>query len=104
MTRFAHFLLRLLILNFFQWEICLPTSCYLTELLLPLSIHTTDRQCGKNIDNFRTAKVELLLVVKEMLDTSLLEESMMLVVPSIIACCILQASRLVCGLFPSWPD
>ena len=93
-----------MMLNFFQWDICLPTSCYLTELLLPHSIHPTDSQCGKHITNFKTAKEEFHLVVKAMLNTSLQEESMMLVVPSIMACSILQASRLVCVLLPSWPD
>ena len=43
------------------------------------------------------------MVVKEMMDTGLQEESMMLVMPSIMACSILQASRRVCGLTPSWP-
>ena len=90
-------------LNFFQWEICLPPCCYITELLLPLSIHPSDRQFGQNIVNFRTVKEELHLAVKEMLDTSLQEESMMLVVPSIMACSIIQASRMVCGLCPCWP-
>eukprot|EP00092_Neocalanus_flemingeri_P001350 GFUD01001441.1.p1 GENE.GFUD01001441.1~~GFUD01001441.1.p1 ORF type:complete len:291 (-),score=78.59 GFUD01001441.1:125-943(-) len=96
--------LEFVMLNFFQWDICMPTSCYLTELLLPHSIHQTDRQWGRPIDNFRTAKAELHLAVKEMLDIGLQEETMMQVVPSLMACSILQASRLVCGMFPDWPD
>ena len=90
-------------LSFFQWSICLPTSCYLTELLLPHCLLPSDKQHGENIYNFKTVKEDLQLVVKEMMDTGLQEESMMLVMPSIMACSILQASRRVCGLTPSWP-
>jgi len=100
----AFFSLEFVMLNFFHWDICLPTWCYITELLLPLSIHPSDTHFGQNIVNFRTVKEELHTAVKEMLDTSLQEESMMLVVPSIMACSIVQASRLVCGLYPCWPD
>eukprot|EP00092_Neocalanus_flemingeri_P030186 GFUD01032764.1.p1 GENE.GFUD01032764.1~~GFUD01032764.1.p1 ORF type:complete len:290 (-),score=82.95 GFUD01032764.1:120-935(-) len=96
--------LEFVMLNFFQWDICMPTSCYLTELLLPLSIHPNDWQHGRPIANFRTAKEELHVAVKEMLDIGLQEETMMLVVPSLMASSILQASRLVCGMFPGWTD
>ena len=90
-------------LSFFQWSICPPASCYLTELLLPHSLHPSDKQYGENINNFRTVKEDLQMAVKEMMDIGLQEESMMLVMPSLMACSILQASRKVCGLTPSWP-
>jgi len=96
--------LEFVMLSFFQWSICLPTSCYLTELLLPHCLLPSDRQHGENILNFKTVKEDLQLVVKEMMDTGLQEESMMLVMPSIMACSILQASRMVVGLSPSWPN
>ena len=91
-------------LNFFQWDICLPTSCYLTELLMPHTIHPSDKQYGENINNFKTVKEELHYTVKEMMDTGLQEESLMLVAPSLMACAVLQASRRACCLSPWWPE
>merc|ERR1719318_2103698 len=39
--------LEFVMLSFFQWSICLPTSCYLTELLLPYCLHPSDKQHGQ---------------------------------------------------------
>jgi len=95
--------LEFVMLNYFQWDICLPTTPYVTELLLPHLILASDKQYGVSIVNFRRVKEELQTVVKEMMDIGLQEESMMLVAPSIMACSILQASRMVCCLSPCWP-
>jgi len=95
--------LEFVMLNYFQWDICLPTTPYVTELLLPHLILASDQQYGVSIMNFRRVKEEVQLVVKEMLDIGMQEESMMLVAPSIMACSILQASRRVCCLSPCWP-
>ena len=92
-------------LNYFQWNIHLPTTPYLTELLLPYVILASDKQYGVAIGNFRRVKEEMQTAVKEMMDIGMQEEeSMMLVTPSIMACSILQASRRVCCLSPCWPD
>ena len=92
-------------LEFFHWDICLPTSCCLTELLLPLCLpSTSDKQHGESVSNFQTAKIEFLHTVKVMMDLSLHEDSMMLVAPSIMACAILNSSRIVSGLQPGWPN
>ena len=83
-------------LNYFQWNIHLPTTPYLTELLLPYVILASDKQYGVAIGNFRRVKEEMQTAVKEMMDIGMQEEeSMMLVTPSIMACSILQASRRV---------
>jgi len=95
--------LELMMLNFFKFDLLIPTSCYMTELLLPQSIHPSDKQYGQEIYNFRRVKEDLHEVVKEMLDVSLKEESMMLVPASVMAGCVILASRLVCCLAPSWP-
>ena len=95
---------RFVMLNYFQWDICLPTTPYLTELLLPYVILASDQQYGVAIVNFRRVKEEMHMAVKEMMDIGMQEESMMLVAPSIMACSILQASRRVCCLSPCWPD
>jgi len=95
--------LEFVMLNFFQWDICLPTTSYLTELLLPCAILASDEQYGVSIVNFRRVKEEMHMVVKEMMDIGMQEESMMLVPPSIMACAILQASRRVCCMNPCWP-
>jgi len=96
--------LEFVMLNYFQWDICLPTTPYLTELLLPYVILASDQQYGAAIVNFRRVKEEMQMAVKEMMDIGMQEESMMLVAPSIMACSILQASRRVCCLSPCWPD
>jgi len=95
--------LEFVMLNYFQWDICLPTTPYVTELLLPHLILASDEQYGVSILNFRRVTEELQMVVKEMLDIGLQEESMILVAPTIMACSILQASRIVCCLSPCWP-
>ena len=92
-----------MMLNFFKLDLFIPTSCYITELLLTHSSHPSDEQYGQVIYNFRRVKEELHVVVKEMLDVSLKEESMMLVPASVMAGCVILASRLVCCLTPSWP-
>ena len=97
--------LEYVMLEYFQWDICLPTSCCLTELLLPLCLpSTSDKQHGKSVSNFQTAKIEFLHMVKVMMDLSLHEDSMMLVAPSIMACAILNSSRIVSGIQPGWPN
>jgi len=95
--------LEFVMLSYFHWEICIPTSSYLTELLLPLAILASDEQYGVSIVNFRRVKEEMHTTVKEMMNIGLQEESMMQVAPSIMACSILMASRSVCCLSPCWP-
>jgi len=96
--------LEFVMLNYFRWDICLPTTAYLTELLLPHIIHPSDKQGGQTIVNFRTVKEDLHRTVKMMMDHGLQEGSMMLVAPSLMAASILQASRKVCGVSPCWPS
>jgi len=95
-----------MMLDFFMWDINYPTCCYVIEILLPLCIHPLDIQFihyrGNQL-NFQAAKEGFFFIVKEMLDFCIQEESLMLVVPSILACAVLQASRIQCGLVPSWP-
>jgi len=96
--------LEFVMLNYFRWDICLPTTAYLTELLIPNIIHASDEQDGQTIVNFRRVKEELHRTVKMMMDLSLQEGSMVLVAPSLMASSILQASRRVCGVSPCWPS
>ena len=91
-------------LNYFNWNICLPTSCYFTFLLLPHSIQPTDHHNSGPILSFLKAQAYFQEYVEYFLKISLTDISFIDTLPSILAASIIAAARRAFGLSPHWPD
>jgi len=96
------FSLEVVMLKYLDWDLNFPTSCYITELLLHHSLSSADLKTSCKLkvpyNSFAEMKLDFLKTIKEMLDISLTEESMMQTMSSLMALSVLQASRLVIGL------
>jgi len=94
-------------LRFLDWDLSLPTCCYITELLITRSFSLDDwaqsqrhtvTSSSRLFASFTEMKMAFLRAVKEILDIYLQEESMIQNLPSLMAVAVLQASRCVLGL------
>ena len=113
-------------LRFLDWDLSLPTCCYITELLINRSFSFDDwtqsqrhtvTSSSRLFASFTEMKMAFLRAVKEVsdrnrnnnsvsyrhllfqiLDIYLQEESMIQNLPSLMAVAVLQASRCVLGL------
>jgi len=96
------FSLEVVMLQYLDWDLNFPTCCYITELLLHNSLSSSDLKTSFKLkvsyNSYADMKMDFLKTIKEMLDISLIEESMMQTVSSLMALSVLQASRLVIGL------
>lgn len=95
--------LEFVILTFFNWNLCIPTACHFTEMLLPHSIHPTDSHNGGPIVSFREAKAYFHQYVKYFLDIGMQEAAFVDTLPSLLAASLIAASRMAFGLTPTWP-
>jgi len=98
------FSLEMVMLNYFNWNICLPTSCYFTSLLLPHSIQPTDHHNSGPILSFPKAQAYFQEYVQFFLKVSLADVSFIDIIPSLLAASIIAAARRAFGLSPHWPD
>lgn len=98
------FSLEMVMLNYFSWNICLPTSCYFTSLLLPHAIQPSDHHNSGPILSFLKAQAYFQEYVQFFLKVSLADVSFIDILPSILAASIIAAARRAFGLTPPWPD
>jgi len=98
------FSLELVMLNFFNWNICLPTPCYFTSLLLPHAIQPSDHHNAGPILSFIKAQAYFQEYVEFFLKVSLCDVSFIDTLPSLLAASVIAAARRAFGLSPSWPD
>lgn len=95
--------LEIVILKYFNWNLCLPTACYFAEMWLPYAISQTDSHNNGPIVSFREAKAYFHQYVKYFLDLAMQESVFISTLPSLLAASLLAASRSAFGLTPQWP-
>jgi len=98
------FSLEMVMLNYFNWNICLPTPCYFTSLLLPHSIQPSDHHNAGPILSFIKAQAYFQEYVEFFLKVSLADVSFIDTLPSLLAASVIAAARRAFGLSPPWPD
>lgn len=94
--------LEIVILKYFNWNLCLPTACYFAELWLPYAIQTSDSHNNGPLVSFREAKAYYHQYVKYFLDLAMQDATFIDTLPSVLAASILAASRSAFGLTPTW--
>jgi len=95
--------LEIVILKYFNWNLCLPTACYFAEMWLPYAICETDSHNYGPIVSFREAKAYFHQYVKYFLDLAMQESVFISTPPSLLAASLLAAARAAFGLTPQWP-
>jgi len=95
--------LEIVILKYFNWNLCIPTASYFVEMWIPHSISPTDSHNNGPIVSFREAKAYFLEYVKYFLDLVMQETVFVDKLPSMLAAALLAASRIAFGLSPGWP-
>jgi len=98
------FSLEMVMLNYFNWNICLPTTCYVTSILLPHAIHPSDHHNSGPILSYIKAQAYFQEYVEFFLKVSLVDVSFIDALPSILAASVIAAARRAFGLSPTWSD
>jgi len=98
------FSLEMVMLNYFNWNICLPTTCYFTSILLPHAIQPSDHHNSGPILSFIKAQAYFQEYVEFFLKVSLTDVNFIDTLPSILAASVIAAARRAFGLSPTWPD
>ena len=95
--------IELVMLNYFDWNISLPTACYFASTLLPYSILETDRLVSGPILHYSKAQAYLEEYVQLFLKLSVSEISFIELLPSVVGVAVVAASRKAFGLVEAWP-
>merc|ERR1711909_157075 len=90
--------------NYFNWNICLPTTCYFTSILLPHAIQPSDHHNSGPILSFIKAQAYFQEYVEFFLKVSLTNVNFIDTLPSILAASVIAAARRAFGLSPTWSD
>jgi len=98
------FSLEMVMLNYFNWNICLPTTCYFTSFLLPHAIQPSDHHNSGPILSFIKAQAYFQDYVEFFLKVSLSDVGFIDILPSHLAASVIAAARRAFGLSPTWPD
>ena len=95
--------IELVILNYFQWNISVPTAYYCAALLLPWGLLDTDKHHSGPILNFSKAHAYFEEYVQYFLRVSLVDYNLVDVLPSRLGVSVIAASRKAFGLVEFWP-
>ena len=95
--------IELVMLNYFDWDISLPTACYFASTLLPYSILETDRLVAGPILHYSKAQALLEEYVQLFLKMSVGEMSFIDLLPSVVGVAVVAAARKAFGLVEAWP-
>ena len=94
--------LELVMLTYFNWNVCLPTPCYFTSMLQPYSILPTDTHNKGPILCYSKARDYFEEYVQFFLKLSLTDMNLLDSRPSLVAAAIVLAARKAFGLAPTW--
>jgi len=94
--------LEVVILKYFNWNLCLPTACSFTELWVPYSVHPTDLHNNGPLISFREAQAYFQQYVKHFLQLVMQESAFVDTLPSLLGASLLAAARISFGLTPTW--
>ena len=95
--------IELVMLNYFDWRINLPTASYFASALSPYAILDTDRLVSGRILSFSKAHAYLEEYINYFLSVSLGDMSFVDKLPSILGTSVIAASRRAFGIVETWP-
>jgi len=92
------------LLGYFKWDIWFPTPCDFVMLMLPCSIHPSDKHNSGPLVSYEKARAYFEEYVRYFLSVSLTDILFVDVPSSRLAAAIIMASRRAFGLSPHWPE
>ncbi|XP_062928169.1 cyclin-J [Mobula hypostoma] len=95
--------MELLLLETFQWNLCLPTAAHFIDYYLSIAVHETDLHDGWPMLYFEKTKLYTEKYSGYFLEVSLQDHGFLNYFPSVVAAACIAASRAVLRLSPLWP-
>ncbi|XP_078080527.1 cyclin-J [Mustelus asterias] len=95
--------MELLLLESFQWNLCLPTAAHFIDYYLSVAVHETDLHDGRPMIYLEKTKLYTEKYSAYFLEVSLQDHGFLNYFPSIVAAACIAASRAVLKLSPLWP-
>ncbi|XP_030060672.1 cyclin-J [Microcaecilia unicolor] len=95
--------MELLLLETFQWNLCLPTAAHFIEYYLSIAVHETDLHDGWPMVSLEKTKLYMAKYADYFLEVSLQDHIFLNYAPSLVAAACIAASRIILRLSPAWP-
>ncbi|MEE6485745.1 hypothetical protein FKM82_014383 [Ascaphus truei] len=95
--------MELLLLETFQWNLCLPTAAHFIEYYLSIAVHDTDLHDGWPMICLEKTKLYMAKYADYFLEVSLQDHTFLNYTPSLVAASCVAASRIILRLSPTWP-
>lgn len=95
--------MELLLLETFDWNLCLPTPAHFIEYYLSIAVHDTDLHDGWPMICLEKTKIYMAKYADYFLEVSLQDHIFLNYLPSLVAAACVAASRIILRLTPSWP-
>ncbi|KAM4636396.1 cyclin-J [Discoglossus pictus] len=95
--------MELLLLETFEWNLCLPTPAHFIEYYLSIAVHDTDLHDGWPMICLEKTKLYMAKYADYFLEVSLQDHMFLNYIPSLVAAACVAASRIILRLSPSWP-
>uniref|UniRef100_A0A8C5PGH7 Cyclin-J n=1 Tax=Leptobrachium leishanense TaxID=445787 RepID=A0A8C5PGH7_9ANUR len=95
--------MELLLLETFEWNLCLPTPAHFIEYYLSIAVHDTDLHDGWPMICLEKTKIYMAKYADYFLEVSLQDHVFLNYAPSLVAAACIVASRIILRLSPTWP-
>ncbi|XP_072280263.1 cyclin-J [Pyxicephalus adspersus] len=95
--------MELLLLETFDWNLCLPTPAHFIDYFLSIAVHDTDLHDGWPMICLEKTKIYMAKYADYFLEVSLQDHVFLNYLPSLVAAACVAASRIILRLTPSWP-
>ncbi|XP_053306282.1 cyclin-J [Spea bombifrons] len=95
--------MELLLLETFEWNLCLPTPAHFIEYYLSIAVHDTDLHDGWPMICLEKTKIYMAKYADYFLEVSLQDHVFLNYIPSLVAASCVAASRIILRLTPTWP-
>ncbi|NXT26916.1 CCNJ protein, partial [Syrrhaptes paradoxus] len=95
--------MELLLLETFQWNLCLPTAAHFIDYYLSIAVHETDLHDGWPMVCLEKTKLYMAKYADYFLEVSLQDHAFLNYAPSLVATACVASSRIILRLSPTWP-
>nr|XP_032807960.1 cyclin-J-like isoform X2 [Petromyzon marinus] len=96
--------MELLLLDSFQWNLCLPTPAHFIDYYLCSAVNETDLHNGWPLPGLAKSRFYMEKYTHYFLEVSLQDHAYLRFYPSQVAAACIAASRICLNLTPSWPS
>ncbi|KAJ7324122.1 hypothetical protein JRQ81_017142 [Phrynocephalus forsythii] len=95
--------MELLLLETFQWNLCLPTAAHFIDYYLSIAVHESDLHDGWPMICLEKTKLYMAKYADYFLEVSLQDHAFLNYAPSLVAAACVASSRIILRLSPTWP-